>query len=80
MDNGQIPGQADQQRPVALNFTTAGYIKLVELANYYGIPLENVDDVLLQGLKVLELIKDSGSDNFAVMSNGQSRTINIREI
>ena len=77
MDNGQQP---EQTRPVALNFTTAGYIKLVELANFYGVPLENVDDVLLQGLKVLELIKDSGGDTFTITSNGQSQTVNIREL
>lgn len=69
-----------QNRSVPLNLTPAASIKLIELASYYGIPLENVSEVVIQGLKVLEAIKDSGSDSFTTTGNGQTRTFNVREL
>jgi hypothetical protein len=79
MDNQPAP-TAEPTRSVPLNLTNSGYIKLIELANYYGIPLENVGDIIIKGLSVLEAVKDTGSDQIIVEGGGQRKTINVREL
>jgi hypothetical protein len=78
MDNQ--PVSPEPNRSVPLNLTNSGYIKLIELANYYGIPLENVGDIIIKGLSVLEAIKDASSDQIVIESNGQRKVINVREL
>ena len=71
---------AEPNRSVPLNLTNGGYIKLIELANYYGIPLDNVGDIIIKGLSLLEAVKDAGSDQVVIESGGQRRAINVREL
>ena len=71
---------AESNRSVPLNLTNSGYIKLIELANYYGIPLDNVGDIIIKGLSLLEAVKDAGSDQVVIESGGQRKTINVREL
>jgi hypothetical protein len=79
MDNQPAPA-VEPTQSVPLNLTNSGYIKLIELANYYGIPLENVGDIIIKGLSVLEAVKDVGSDQIIIEGGGQRKIINVREL
>jgi hypothetical protein len=79
MDNQPAP-TAETTRSVPLNLTNSGYIKLVELANYYGIALEDIGNVIIKGLSVLQAVKDAGSDQIIIEGGGQRKSINVREL
>jgi len=73
MDNGQTT-------TVPLNLTNSAYVELMALASYYGIPLENVGEIIIKGIKVLDAVKNAKTDEIILEVGGQRQVINVRAI
>lgn len=81
----EIQAQTDQQGNIEerfdISFGNGALRKIKELALFLSIPDDQLGDVLTKGIKIIDAVKDSGSDVVIISSkDGKQETVNIKDL
>lgn len=69
-----------EQAKLEVTFTNGALDQLRDLASFLSIENDNLQAVIMKGIKVLELAKENNSDKVVTEGGGQKQIISLKDI
>lgn len=72
---------ADEKERFDISFGNGALRKLKELATYLGVSEEKLGDVLIKGMKIIEVAKDYGDGKICLEDkDGKKTTVSVKDL